>query len=1274
MKTFTSRLLTLLQRYEELAEAGQAPDPAEFCADDPDLLAAFTEALGQIEQFRLRYQPDSRAASTTATDEPPAPLSETLPSLPGYEVVGHLGAGGMGVVYRAIQLRSRRTVALKMLRVVDARSPALARFQTEVEAVARLQHPHIVQVFEIGEAAGLPFFSMEFCAGGSLQQRLGKEPLAPGAAVDLVRTLALAIQVAHEAQIIHRDLKPANVLLSADGTPKVTDFGLAKKLDEQGQTHTGDVMGTPSYMAPEQAAGQKNIGPACDIYALGAILYECLTGRPPFRAATPIETVLQVLRNEPVAVRQLNPSIPRDLETIVHKCLQKDPARRYLTARDLAEDLARFQTGHPIQARPVGVVERSIRWCRRNPALAATLLAAVVFLVGGSALASWFAVEASRQAHQAGLDKDAAQKAQLATENANTKLVSTVEELEVALAQTNVSPLSSQATPLLDAEINALEGMSRWRDQPVAERVVREVVRNPRWAPRLGGRAEFIWQAALGLDIRQRAGAERLLLTELRSPQRSKEDRENLALAAALLGDLTTETTATVTPLLSQALSGSHPPDQTERLGLGLSLLVAATPAREATLLLTGVLSQTPQPETCPALLHAFTETVGRLNNQEAASVCSETSATLNQTLRTTSRAATVRVLAGALATVAARLERARAIELVHPTARVIGQGIGRGWTAKDLEMITQGLLALAPYMDPSDGHQLLARALTRIYEPFDPTNLIRGLDIVLDRTSPEDLPQRTNQAASVLTQALASTTQPTSVSYLTLGIQTVTRHMNRHDADQVWQLAATRLATLATQSQNLVLPGFAATSLVTVAENMSPASAAATIAQAMQTPMNPLTLRSLTEALATAVARMEPQEAEALVTQTLSRTRDPGVTGLLVGALATVALRLEPKEAIVFLNRIRKTPTTPFFQRPLFRSLAAVASWQEPHEAAATLTETLRQTQDPVAQGYLAQALARVALHLEPAEAVQVCGPVAATLDQALNRTNDAAGMRTMVLGLAAVVDPLGSREATERCAPVAARLVQELGKATPNRVPSLAQDLVVVAAKLESEAKRKVCNEAADILIQAFSKSSQLAPVWPLAEALPVIVSPLESRDAARKCRQAMVPLLQALNNDPAAWQTGGATLGAIAASLEPREAAPLLLQFLGKTRNPKVVPALTRHLYAVLSRESTHPTWPLLLAVSGTAAGGSNPTTLFTAPVLLEPACELPPPPLPAQFLVDLLRHPLCAGDSRRLVLDQLSRHYGRPFVSQWDFVRYAEEHSLGLDLQGPAGAAP
>jgi tetratricopeptide (TPR) repeat protein/tRNA A-37 threonylcarbamoyl transferase component Bud32 len=315
-----------------------------------------------------------------------------LPKVPGYRILGTLGRGGMGVVYKAQHEGLNRIVALKMIRdAALAGADDLVRFQTEAQALASLQHPNIVQVFDVGKAEGLPYFSLEYVDGGSLSAKLAHEPQPPRWSAEVLETLARAMYAAHQKNIIHRDLKPANVLLTPEGTPKITDFGLAKKIDaDSAETRSGSILGTPNYMAPEQAAGDSAaVGPLSDVYALGAMFYEMLTGRPPFQGTTPLETVMQVCQDEPVPPRRLQARVPVDLETICLKSMAKDRRQRYADAGALADDLRRWLDGVPILARPVSPLEKAVKWARRRPAAAAAAafaVLAVVSIVGGAML------------------------------------------------------------------------------------------------------------------------------------------------------------------------------------------------------------------------------------------------------------------------------------------------------------------------------------------------------------------------------------------------------------------------------------------------------------------------------------------------------------------------------------------------------------------------------------------------------------------------------------------------------------------------------------------------------------------------------------------------------------------------------------------------------------------------------------------------------------------------------------------------------------------------
>jgi tetratricopeptide (TPR) repeat protein/predicted Ser/Thr protein kinase len=388
---------------------------------DPPRLDEYLRQFGRLEEpIRLLFevhealeqQPTRRVEAGGAGPESvPAffvtrgPI-RTLPAVAGYDILGVLGEGGMGVVYQARHERLRRVVALKMLRGGPQASPrALARFQTEVEVVARLQHPNIVPIYEVGEHEGEPFFAMEFVAGGTLTSRVDGTPQPAREAARTVAALARAMHHAHQRGVVHRDLKPSNVLLTEEGVPRITDFGLAKYPEgSEGHTRSGDVLGTPSYMAPEQAAGKaQQVGPATDVYALGAILYELLTGRPPFKAETPTDTLLQVLHNAPVPPSRLRAQTPRDLETICLKCLEKEPHKRYATAEALADDLDRFLEGRPVRARRSRWWEKAVKWARRRPAAAALLAVSALAVLGLGLGWEWHARgERHRQARARG--------------------------------------------------------------------------------------------------------------------------------------------------------------------------------------------------------------------------------------------------------------------------------------------------------------------------------------------------------------------------------------------------------------------------------------------------------------------------------------------------------------------------------------------------------------------------------------------------------------------------------------------------------------------------------------------------------------------------------------------------------------------------------------------------------------------------------------------------------------------------------------------------------
>jgi len=448
------RILELIEQWEERYRLGEDPAPETLGVADPLLIQTLRESIARQKRFyarlNLRQTPGDR----------PDRGDEPLPQFPNHETLAKIGQGGMGAVYKARDLKLGRLVAIKTIlggRYVKALERD--RFQDEAQAIARLRHPHIIAIHSTGEHEGRPYFSMEYAEGGSLAGRLALGPMTAIDAAGILEKLALAVNAAHEAGIVHRDLKPSNVLLIHDSGPKVGDFGLAKLVDaDSARTLSGQVLGTPSYMAPEQAEGRsRQVGPAADIYALGAVLYHVLTGRPPFLGETQIETLKLVVSTEPVPPRRQRPGVPRDLETICLKCLEKEPGRRYQSAAALAADLRRFVEGRPIAARPVSAIGRLWRWGRRNPVLAGTSAALLLtFVLGTPTLFGlWLSARADRS-----LAKTESRHAQAERDHAEASRDQALAAVDMLLRGENNAMFTEEMLAYRKASINAGIGVS----------------------------------------------------------------------------------------------------------------------------------------------------------------------------------------------------------------------------------------------------------------------------------------------------------------------------------------------------------------------------------------------------------------------------------------------------------------------------------------------------------------------------------------------------------------------------------------------------------------------------------------------------------------------------------------------------------------------------------------------------------------------------------------------------------------------------------------------
>jgi hypothetical protein len=401
------RLEAVLHTYLQAVDAGQAPDRETLLRQHPDLASELADFFANQEEVaQLAHGMAGHAEAPTLAPGATSVLTAgaKLRYFGDYELLEEIARGGMGVVYKARQVSLNRLVALKMILAGQlASAQDVQRFHTEAEAAANLEHPHILPIYEVGEHDGQHYFSMKLIDGGNLAQRLAAGPrLSAQETARLLADVARAVHYAHQRGILHRDLKPANILLDSAGQPYVADFGLAKRVEGDTKlTHSGAIVGTPSYMAPEQARAKKTLSTAVDVYSLGAILYELLTGRPPFQASTPLDTVLQLLDKEPDRPRTKNRAIDRDLETICLKCLKKNSSERYGSAEALAEELERWARGEPIAARPTPAWERTTKWIRRRPWSAAVAASFVLIVVAAFGLVTWQWRRAEHAQHEA---------------------------------------------------------------------------------------------------------------------------------------------------------------------------------------------------------------------------------------------------------------------------------------------------------------------------------------------------------------------------------------------------------------------------------------------------------------------------------------------------------------------------------------------------------------------------------------------------------------------------------------------------------------------------------------------------------------------------------------------------------------------------------------------------------------------------------------------------------------------------------------------------------
>jgi tRNA A-37 threonylcarbamoyl transferase component Bud32 len=1097
--------------YLQQVEAGAVPDRPALLARHPDLadrLRAFFADYDRLDrqagELRLSHDPNPTTGGADQPSDPPR-----VRYFGDYELLEEIARGGMGVVYKARQTSLNRIVALKMILQGELATPLdVARFRIEAEAAASLDHPHIVPIYEVGEHEGQQYYAMRFIEGTSLAHR------PPGdlhAGARLLATVARAVHYAHLRGILHRDLKPANILLDAQGQPHLTDFGLAKRVQaEASLSPSGAVVGTPSYMAPEQAAPRR--GPAgsgvglttrADVYSLGAILYELLTGRPPFRAETPLDTLLQVLEREPVRPRSLNAQVDLDLETICLSCLQKEAGKRYASAEALADDLERWLRGEPIVARPVGSLGRFTRWCRRNPVVAGLTAVLVLALVLGTVVSTGFGMHARQQAELAKKNEaDAVAKGEeLATVNDDLKR--SRDNLETTLARSLLRPLGlkgvnwfqgnaiigpksrqagpSMGQPMTEPEWDALWELATNRRGRLGYRFVEEASRTPGTSRQLRERASLALSAAVGLDAERRAEVEAVLMARLTDPAIRDEQKSDLALAASALDGLSNSAAVLTTQQLTRAMKEERNPDALALLAWGLSAAAArmdaqdaATVAAQALTILIQVRKDTQYPDHASSLAWVLSMLAAHLEAKDAAQVA----ATLLQAMKDTRNQSALPDLVEGLSAAAARMEARDAATVTAQAATVLVQAMHDTKDAGALHRLAEGLPLVAARMEAKETAQAattLTRAMKDAKEPDAVNKLARDLLVVVARLHAKDAETVTAKAANTLVQAMMDTKKDTKHEYT------------------LWQLA------------------YSLSLLAAHLEAKDAAQVAATLLQAIKDTKNPESLYDLAYSLSAMVARMEAKDAAAVTAQAatilvqgMKDTKDPSGLGSLARGLAKVAARMEAKDAAqvaTILLQAMKEPKNAGNLYELARGLSAVASHLEPNDAvavtvqaASVLVQAMKDSTNPYAWRYRADDLLMVVARLDAKEAAPFIAQAAATLRQGIRDTKDPEALRYLVEGLSEVVARMDAKDA----ATFIGQAMQDTRDTSA--LHWLATGLPGVAVRLET----RDAVQAAATLFQAMQSSTKVSYLRD-TRGLSAVLSPVPPAEMASRTAMA-------------------------------------------------------------------------------------------------------------------------------------------------------------------------
>jgi hypothetical protein len=1200
-RSHEERVNEVIAGYLRAVQAGQPLAREQLLALYPDLAADLADFFADQDAVLPAAAPLRAAALPTPAEMPtlapdPAwggPAPGIIRYVGDYELLAEIARGGMGVVYRARQMTLNRMVALKMILAGQLASAAeVSRFRQEAENAATLDHPNIVPIYEIGEHEGHQYFSMKLIEGGSLAAQLAALRGEPRRAAQVVATVARAVHHAHQRGVLHRDLKPANILLDAAGQPHVTDFGLAKRAESSsGLTQSGALVGTPAYMPPEQAAGQRGLTVTADVYSLGAILYELLTGRPPHQGNTALDTALQVIADEPVPPSKRAPQTPPDLETICLKCLQKAAGKRYASAAELADDLERFIEGRPIVARPVGRLERATKWVRRNPVLAGMTAAVVLALVAGSVISTLFAFAAQEQADLATKNESKAIAKGQELETANEDLRRARDDLETTLVRSWLRPLEldkdafahERDQPITAAELDAMWELSRSASARLSARFIDEATRTPLNIQKLRTRAFLVLPAAAGLDMKRREAVEKALLARLDDATLANDQKRDLALAASQWDGLSRAGAARAAQQLNHDIKNADADVNMTKLVEGFVALSdrmeardAAEAAARAADSLLQLMKKNNGDRDLPELLAMVAP---RLDPRDAAQTVTSIMHLVEKGAEYPSAEST---LGNALTAAAARLQRQDAEQAAAALLGTLKPAKGPLY----LGFVAQGLSVLAPYVTARDASRASAVLVEALKLPEDPSAPSEAgyVNTVLMALAPCLEVKDARETATAVLQVMMDSKDARVLGSAAQAVAALAGRLEARDAAKTARQGATMIVQAlkdkAPGAQPSLAPGLLA--LGPQLESEDAAQFLGPVVEAIRDPKNADPNYSLIHVLSALTARLEGKDAaqaaplflqamkdtsavlkEQVPEATVDRIRAAIVLAELANSFSMLAANLDARDAAeaaeVLVQGLKGTPNP----EPLIRCLSAVADRLQPRDAARIGLSAVQMLKVKDQGTDLPRGLAVLAGRLEAKDAAEVLG----TLVQIITDLKE--GDRTWA---AEILPPLARRLDPQDAEHAAATLLEAMkGSDNPARLVVLARCLSAMAARMTSEKRATATGLAAVMLLEAAKDVDD--PQWLnlLASGLSAVADQMETREASAAAAKAATRLLQVMtmsnSSDPDLYSPG---LSVVIARLDAKDAPLIADQFVEAIKDARtayglarVVPVMAAHL---------------------------------------------------------------------------------------------------------------